>query len=78
MVPFTIDEGDRLKFAVDDCLYIPGIRKAVKEGAERVEAYIINSRGKTAIELKLENLSQDDRDIILAGCLINYYGKHLA
>lgn len=75
MVPFTIDESDQFKFTVDDLLYIPGIQQAVKSGADRVTAYIINAKGKVGIELKLENLSQDDRDIILAGCLINYYAK---
>lgn len=75
MVPFTIDEKDQCKFAVNDLLYIPGIRQAVKDGAEKVEAYIINAKGKVAIELKLEDLSKDERDIILAGCLINYYAN---
>jgi len=75
MVPFTIDEGEQCKLAMDDLLYIPGIRQAVQNGAERVPAFIINASGKVTIDLKLENLSQDDRDIILAGCLINYYAK---
>ncbi|AJQ27131.1 hydratase [Pelosinus fermentans] len=75
LVPFTINESDKSKFAIDDYLYIPGIREAVKNGADRVQAYIINSGGKAPIELKLEGLSQDERDIILAGCLINYYAE---
>lgn len=75
VVPFTIDEADKFKFTVEDLLYIPKIRQAIKNGDERVKAYIINASGKVAVELKLENLSKDDRDIILAGCLINYYAK---
>lgn len=75
IVPFTINENDTDKFAIDDCLYIPGVRAAVESGAKTVQAYIINSTGKVAIELKLENLSQDERDVILAGCLINYYAQ---
>jgi aconitate hydratase len=75
LVPFTINESDKSKFAIDDYLYIPGIREAVKNGADRVQAYIINSGGKASIELKLEDLSKDERDVILAGCLINYYAE---
>ena len=61
---------------MDDLLYIPAIRQAVQNGDETVKAYIINNSGKVDIDLKLESLSQDDRDIILAGCLINYYAKY--
>ena len=75
MVPFTIDESDTLKFAVEDLLYIPVIRQAISNGAETVKAYIINASGKVEINLKIESLSKDDRDIILAGCLINYYAQ---
>jgi aconitate hydratase len=60
---------------VDDLLYIPEIRKAIENGADKIQAFIINSHGKNAIDLKLENLSRNDRDIILAGSLINYYVK---
>lgn len=75
MIPFTIDEADKHKLAVDDVLYIPGIRQAIQAGAEKIQAYIINSSGKTTINLKLENIAKNDREIILAGCLINYYAN---
>lgn len=75
MIPFTIDEADKNKLAVDDILYIPGIRQAIQTGAEKIQAYIINSSGKVMINLKLENIAQNEREIILAGCLINYYAK---
>jgi aconitate hydratase len=75
MIPFTIDEDDKGKLSVDDLLYIPEIRKAIENGADKIQAFIINSHGKNAIDLKLENLSRNDRDIILAGSLINYYVK---
>ncbi|SPF55279.1 hypothetical protein SBF1_8100001 [Candidatus Desulfosporosinus infrequens] len=75
LVPFTIAESDTNKFATDDYLYIPGVRVAVESGAKTVQAYVIKATGKVAVELKLENLSQDERDVILAGCLINYYAQ---
>ncbi|MBU2703168.1 aconitate hydratase [Sporomusaceae bacterium BoRhaA] len=73
MIPFTIASDDKEKINVDDLLYIPAIRQAIVSGKETVTAYIIHSDKKTAIELIMQNLSQDDRDILLSGCLINYY-----
>ncbi|SFM22597.1 hydratase [Pelosinus propionicus] len=75
MIPFTINEEDKQKFAVDDLLYIPEIRQAIASGADKVQGYIMHADGQESIVLKMENLSKDDRDIILAGCLINYYSK---
>ncbi len=75
MIPFTIDEAEKGKLSVDDLLYIPKIRKTIEDGAENIRAFIINSQGKTSLNLKLENVSKDDREIILAGSLINYYAN---
>ncbi|SFM15793.1 hydratase [Pelosinus propionicus] len=73
MIPFTIHPADIEKIAADSYIFIPNIRQSIKTGAEKVQAFVINERGKIALELKLENLAKEDRDIILAGCLINYY-----
>ncbi|MCX7781139.1 MAG: hydratase [Negativicutes bacterium] len=75
MLPFTVNQDEQDKFAVDDYLYLPGIRQAVQSGAAAVEGIIVGKNGCTAVQLKLENLSQDDREIILAGCLMNYYSR---
>jgi aconitate hydratase len=75
MLPFTIAAADATEFSVDDLIYIPGIRKTVQSGAEEVEAFIINPHGERKIQLRLTNLSTAEREIILAGCLINYYAK---
>jgi aconitate hydratase len=72
MLPFTMDSGTQ-NFTVDDFIFIPGIRKAVETGATEVEAFVVNVGGKKPFKLYLANLSKDERDIILAGCLINYY-----
>ena len=74
MLPFTIDPADQAKLIVDSYLYIPGIREAVCSGAEEVLAYLLP--GGATIRLKLENLSADEREIILAGSLINYYASN--
>ncbi len=75
MIPFTIDKDDVEKLAIEDYIYVPGIRQSVIEGAEKIQAFVINQKGKTSLNLKLEGLSKDDREIILAGCLINYYAS---
>ena len=69
----TIDYPTAAEFKIGHYLFIPGIRQAVKSGTEVIPAIVVNSQGKTLITLKAPGLSQDDREIILAGSLINYY-----
>ena len=71
MLPFLIQEGD-LPFTNGDYLFIPEIRKAVEEKADTITAYVVGDELK-AFELKLGDLTDDERTIILKGCLINYY-----
>jgi aconitate hydratase len=73
MIPFTIDKEEVEKLVVDDYIYVPGIRQSILEGAEKIQAFVINKKGKTPLNLKLEGLTKGEREIILAGCLINYY-----
>lgn len=75
MLPFLIKEGE-LPFKNLDYIYIPGIRKAVEEKAEVIQAYVVGSasgeRKQTAFEMTLGELTDEERQIILKGCLINY------
>ena len=71
MLPFLIQEGE-LPFANGDYLFVPGIRKAVEEKADSITAYVVGDELK-AFEMKLGDLTEDERTIILKGCLINYY-----
>jgi aconitate hydratase len=75
MLPFTIESEAEGILAIDDYIYIPGIRQAVKNGETKVQSYVMKPLGQIPLLLKLENLSKDERDIILAGCLINYYNQ---
>ena len=75
MLPFTIRKECAGDIAVDDFIYIPGIRPAVLSGVENIPAFIIHKGERRPLELKLEGLSHEDREIILAGSLINYYAK---
>lgn len=76
MIPFTVNKADIDKLTLDTYIFIPNIRKSIKEGDTSVKACVMNEQGQTDIELYMETLSQDDRDIILAGCLINYYAAN--
>ena len=73
MIPFTIEEKYLPLLAVDRYLLLPDIRAHIAGGAEVIPAFILNAAEKTPLQLTLKNLSQDDRAIILAGCLINHY-----
>jgi aconitate hydratase len=75
MLPFTIEKEKIADLAVDDLIYIPQIRAAILNGDEKIAAFIVRKGNQTPLELKLEGLSSEDRDIILAGCLMNYYAK---
>ena len=75
MLPLLIKEGE-LPFKNLDYIYIPGIRKAVEEKAEVIQAYVVGSasgdRKQIAFEMTLGELTDEERQIILKGCLINY------
>ena len=71
MLPFLIDEGT-LPFAKGDFLFVPEIRKAVEEKKTEIPVYV-NGEKDREVTLKLGGLTDDEREIILKGCLINYY-----
>ncbi len=71
MLPFLIKEGD-LPFKNLDYLFIPGIKRAVEAGADAVTAYVVEQEGLKPFELRLGELTDEERQIILKGCLINY------
>ncbi len=76
MLPFiTEEEHTALSFENGDYLFIPEIRKVVEEKASAVKAYVIADGKKEMkeMELKLGDLTDAEREIILKGCLINYY-----
>ena len=72
MLPFIIDEGE-LPFSNLDYLYIPDIREAVAEGKTEFGAYVVKDGELKPFTLKMGALTPDEKDIILKGCLINYY-----
>ena len=71
MLPFLIEEG-ALPFKNGDYLFIPKINEAVQKGASEVRAYVVKDGGLQPFTLKLGEMTEDERQIILKGCLINY------
>lgn len=67
MKDWNVRSGDRL--------YLPGIRAAVDGGAEEIAATLIQPEGEKSVTLKLPGMTREERDIVLAGCLINYYAR---
>ena len=74
MLPFLIKEGE-LSFANGDYLFFPGIQKAVAEKADVITGYVVKESGLQKFEVTLGELTDDEREIILKGCLINYNRK---
>ncbi len=71
MLPFVIDKGD-LPFKKLDYLFIPSIKKAVMEKASEIPAYVAADGTMKEFTLRLGELTDEEREIILKGCLINY------
>ena len=71
MLPLLIDAGE-LPFKNGDYLFIPEVRKLVEEKASDVKAYVVKGTELKEISLKMGELTDDERSIILDGCLINY------
>ena len=72
MLPFLIPEGD-LPFENGDYLFVPNVRKAIEDKLTDIEAYVVKDGELKSFTLKMGDLTDDERTIILKGCLINYY-----
>ena len=71
MLPFLI-EGEDLPFANGDYIFLPDIRRQVSEGARSFKACLVREGNLHPFQLKMGELTDDEREIILKGCLINY------
>ena len=73
MLPFLIGEGE-LPFKNLDYLFLPDIKKAVEEKTDVIKAYKVSVEEDKLVEfeMRLGELTDEERQIILKGCLINY------
>ena len=74
ILPFTLAEGEPFPYEDGDFVFVPDIRTKVENGEECFPATVVKKDGTTApITLYVKGLTDDEKDIILAGCLMNYY-----
>ena len=75
MLPFLVEDPDAL--AQDSYVFVPGVRRALLEAADAMTGYVVGADGSvTPITLRLGALTNDERQILADGCLINYYKNH--
>lgn len=75
MLPFLFEDG--IPFELGDSVYIPNIRTGIANGDTSFPAYLIHGTQSKLITLTMQPLTKDEQDIILAGCLMNYYKSQM-
>ena len=75
IIPFVMNQDSDFKNG--DYIYIKDIEKSIKNKGEKLESYLISAENNEVrkIELKIDSLTDTERDILIDGCLINYYKR---
>ena len=73
MLPFIFE--DVPPFENGDYIFVPEIKKAIEEKKSEIPAYIVKGESLVPFVLKMGDITDDERQIILDGCLINYYAE---
>ncbi len=77
ILPFTLAEGTDFPYSEGDYVFVEGIREAIINGKEEFDARVVTSDGRVeSITLYVKGLTADEKEIILDGCLMNYYKAH--
>lgn len=76
ILPFTIDEGTAFHYEEGDCVFVPDVRAKVTAGDTDFPAKVIRANGTVEdLMLHINGLTEDEKQIILDGCLMNYYAN---
>ena len=76
MLPFTLDADTPFDHQPGDCVFVPDVRRTLEQGSEDFPAMVLRADGsKTPLVLHVRGLTDDEREILLDGCLMNYYAK---
>ncbi len=76
MMPFTIEENVEFNYENGDVLYVPDIRKKLEDGENIFSAKVIAKNGAVSdITLSIGDITADEREILLSGCLMNFYAN---
>lgn len=73
ILPFTLDKEREFNYSHGDYVFVPGIREAVRSGKEEIPGKVITKDGVEDITLYVKGLTEEEKTIILEGCLMNYY-----
>ena len=73
MLPFIAEDVAEWNVQPGDQLYIPGVKALLEGMGEEIAATLIQNGAERSVTLKLPAMTREERDIVLAGCLINYY-----
>ncbi len=74
ILPFTLAPDTKFEYETGDCVFVEGIRSAIANGQEKFSAKVIRKSGKIEeLTLYVKGLTEEEKEIILAGCLMNYY-----
>ena len=77
ILPFTLAEGADFPYETGDYVFVGGIRQAIIDGKEEFAAKVVKADGSVEdITLYVKGLTEDEKEIILEGCLMNYYKAH--
>ncbi len=76
ILPFTLDQGTAFPYEAGDCVFVPDIRGAIREGREDIPAQVLKADGgEAAITLHVRGLTAEEQEILLDGCLMNHYAR---
>jgi len=74
ILPFTLDPDTKFDYEPGDCVFVPGIRSAIAAGQEEMTAKVIRKDGSVEeLPVFVRGLTPEEKEIILDGCLMNYY-----
>ncbi|MBQ7334622.1 MAG: hydratase, partial [Clostridia bacterium] len=78
ILPFTLDGSAEFPYEDGDYVFVPDVRSKIAAGIEEFPAKVIRANGEVAdIMLYVRGLTENEREIILEGCLMNYKKAHL-
>lgn len=73
MLPFTLAPEADFPYEAGDFIYVPNVRELVASGADTFPAVAVHDGKQSSITLYLKNTTSEERELLLTGCLMNYY-----
>jgi|GEM_PF-2854218 len=72
-----MDEKDDFPFGIEDWIFVPNVKARLQDGEETFPAEVLCADGsRHTLTLYIKGLSDDEKEILLDGCLMNYYAAH--